>query len=179
MILGKPVFEEAYGRVGITTDSVAVGSGATMFAPTHPFTPDEWDRINTWLNEIYRDFTEKVAAGRRMPVERVHELARGRVWTGADAAANGLVDELGGLAAAAGIARRRAGLPADAPLRVYPRLTPLDQLRVPGSSESRPAAAPALDLGFADAWGPAWRLAARAGLPPYGPLMLPGRWTIN
>jgi protease-4 len=182
VILGKPVFEEAFGRLGITTDSVGVGHGATMFAPTHPFTQDEWDRINTWLDVIYRDFTEKVAAGRRMPVERVHELARGRVWTGADAARNGLVDELGGLAAAARIARRRAGLPADAPLRVYPRLTPLDQLRTPGSSESRPAAAAALDLGFAEAfsgWGPAWRLAARAGLPPYGPLMLPGTWTIS
>src|SRR5208282_3927315 len=148
-------------------------------APTHPFTQDVWDRVNACLDLIYREFTEKAAAGRRMPVERMHELARGRVWTGADAAANGLVDELGGLAAAAEIARRRAGLPADAPLRVYPRLTPLDQLRAPGSSESRPAAATALDLGFADAWGPAWRLAARAGLPPYGPLMLPGKWTIN
>jgi protease-4 len=112
-------------------------------------------------------------------VERVHEVARGRVWTGADAAQNGLVDELGGMQTAAEIARRRAGLPADAPLRVYPRLTPLDQLRPPTSSESRPAAAAAFDLGFSDAWGPAWRLAARAGLPPYGPLMLPGTWTIN
>ena len=112
-----------------------------MFAPTHPFSEDEWQRINTWLDAIYRDFTEKAASGRRMTVERMHELARGRVWTGADAAQNGLVDELGGMAAAADIARRRAGLPADAPLRVYPRLTPLDQLRPPESSESRPAAA--------------------------------------
>ncbi len=80
-----------------------------------------------------------------MPVERMGELARGRVWTGADAAANGLVDELGGMAAAAEIARRRAGLPADAPLRIWPRLTPLDQLRPPESSEARPAAAAALD----------------------------------
>jgi protease IV len=112
-------------------------------------------------------------------VERVHEIARGRVWTGADAAQNGLVDELGGMSAAADIARRRAGLPADAPLRVYPRLTPLDQLRPPESSESRPAATARLDLGFADAWGPAWRLAALAGLSPYGPLMLPGRWIIS
>jgi protease IV len=179
VILGKPVFADALDRVGITTDSVSVGSGATMFAPTHPFTEEEWDRINTWLDAIYRDFTEKVASGRRMPVDRVHEVARGRVWTGADAAGNGLVDELGGLQAAAEIARRRAGLPADAPLRVYPRLTPLDQLRPPESSESRPAAAAALELGFADAWGPAWPLAARAGLPPYGPLMLPGSWTIS
>src|SRR6266581_8362359 len=164
VITGKPVFEEAFGRAGITTDSVSVGSGANMFAPTRPFSEDEWQRINTWLDAIYRDFTAKVASGRRMTVERVHELARGRVWTGADAAQNGLVDELGGMAAAAGIARRRAGLPADAPLRVFPRLTPLDQLRPPESSESRPAAATALDLGFAGAWGPAWRFAAQAGL---------------
>ncbi len=179
VILGKPVLADALDRAGITTDSVSVGTGATMFAPTHPFTDEEWQRINTWLDAVYRDFTEKVASGRRMPVDRVDQVARGRVWTGADAAGNGLVDELGGLQAAAEIARRRAGLPADAPLRVYPKLTPLDQLRPPESSESRPAAAAALELGFADAWGPAWRLAARAGLPPYGPLMLPGKWTIN
>jgi protease IV len=182
VIMGKPVLADALERVGITTDSVAVGSGATMLAPTHPFTEDEWNRINIWLDAIYQDFIGKVASGRRMPVERVHEVARGRVWTGADAAQIGLVDELGGMQAAAEIARRRAGLPADAPLRVYPRLTPLDQLRPPSSSESRPAAAAAFDLGFGDGfsgWGPAWRLAARAGLPPYGPLMLPGSWTIN
>ncbi len=182
VIMGKPVLAGALERVGITTDSVAVGSGATMLAPTHPFTEDEWNRINIWLDAIYPDFIGKVASGRRMPAERVHEVARGRVWTGADAAQNGLVDELGGISAAAEIARRRAGLPADAPLRVYPRLTPLDQLRPPESSESRPAAAAGLDLGFADAfsgWGPAWRLAAQVGLPPYGPLMLPGKWTIT
>src|SRR5580700_6685883 len=181
VILGKPVLEEALGRAGITTDSVAEGARATMFAPTHPFTEDEWERINAWLDVIYRDFTQKAAAGRRMPVERMHELARGRVWTGADAAANGLVDELGGMAAAAEIARRRAGLPADAQLRIWPRLTPLDQLRPPESSEARPAAAAALDFGFSaySGWGPAWRLAARAGLPPYGPLMLPGSWNIT
>jgi protease IV len=179
VIMGKPVLEEAFGRIGITTDSVSVGRGATMFTPTHPFSQDEWQRINVWLDAIYRDFTEKVASGRRMTVEQVDEIARGRVWTGADAAQHGLVDELGGMAAAADIARRRAGLPADAPLRVYPRLTPLDQLRPPESSESRPAAAARLYLGFADAWGPAWRFAAQAGLSPYGPLMLPGRWIMN
>ena len=179
VILGKPVFADALERAGIATDSVAEGERARMFALTHPFTDDEWDRINTWLDAVYRDFTEKVAAGRRMPVERVHELARGRVWTGADAAENGLVDTLGGMADAAEIARKRAGLPASARLRVYPRLTPLDQLRPPESSEARPAAAAALGLSFADGWGPAWRLAASAGLSPYGPLILPGPWTIS
>jgi protease-4 len=178
VITGKPVLSQALERVGVTTDSVSVGTGATMFAPTHPFSDEEWQRLNAWLDAIYRDFTEKVASGRRMAVEQVHEVARGRVWTGADAARNGLVDELGGMADAADIARRRAGLPSGAPLRAFPRQSPLDQLRPPESSESRPAAA-ALDLGLAGPWGPAWRLAAEAGLSPYGPLTLPGRWTIS
>jgi protease IV len=179
VIMGKPVFKEAFERVGITTDSVSVGRGANMFAPAHPFSEDDWQRINAWLDEIYRDFTSKVASGRRMTAEQVHEIARGRVWTGADAAENGLVDELGGTAVAAEIARRRAGLPARAPLRTYPRLTPFDQLRAPESSESKPAAASGLDLGAFSGWGPAWQLAARAGLSPHGPLTLPGHWIIH
>jgi protease-4 len=179
VIMGKPVFEEAFERAGITTDSVSVGRGANMFALARPFSEDDWERINAWLDAIYRDFTEKAASGRRMTAEQMDQVARGRVWTGADAAQNGLVDELGGMTVAAEIARRRAGLPADAPLRIYPRLTPFDQLRPPESSESRPAAATALDLGAFSAWGPAGRFAARAGLSPYGPLTLPGHWTIQ
>ena len=60
---------------------------------------------------VYTEFVAKAAEGRRMPVQRMGELARGRVWTGADAAANGLVDELGGLADAAEIARARRACP--------------------------------------------------------------------
>jgi protease IV len=179
VIMGKPVFEEAFERAGITTDSVSVGRGANMFALARPFSEDDWERINAWLDAIYRDFTEKAASGRRMTAEQMDTLARGRVWTGADAAQNGLIDELGGMTVAAEIARRRAGLPADAPLRTYPRLTPIDQLRSPESSESRPAAATALDFGAFSAWGPAGRFAARAGLSPYGPLTLPGHWIIH
>jgi protease-4 len=155
-----------------------------MFSSSRPFSEAEWARINEWLDAVYADFTDKVASGRRMSAERVHELARGRVWTGADAIANGLADEAGGLREAIAIARKRAGLPADAPVRIYPRLSPLDQLRPPESSEARPAARSQLGAGalaalFADGWGPAWRFAAAAGLPPYGPLTLPGVWTIS
>jgi len=170
VILGKPVIEQLLDRAGVVVDTAGTSSRSRMFAATHPFSEEEWDQINTWLDAIYHDFTTKVASGRGMTAERVHELARGRVWTGADAAANGLVDELGGLHTAAAIARTRAGLPASAPLRSYPRLSPLDQLRPPESSEARPAAA----ARFAEGWGPAALLAARVGLPPYGPLMLPG-----
>jgi protease IV len=192
VFMGKPVLRELFGRAGVTTDSITDGAGAaraTMFSSSRPFSETEWARINEWLDSVYADFTEKVASGRRLPAERVHELARGRVWTGADAITNGLADEVGGLREAVGIARKRGGLPDDAPVRVFPRLTPLDQLRPAESSEARPAAraqlgSGALDAGtlaalFADGWGPAWRFAAAAGLPPYGPLTLPGTWTIS
>jgi protease-4 len=175
VILGKPVFSQLLDRAGVIVDAVGDGDNSQMFSSAHPFTEQEWERINSWLDAIYRDFTSKVAQGRNMTAERVHDLARGRVWTGADAAENGLVDELGGLHKAAAIARVRGGLPDSAPLRAFPRVSPLDQLRPPESSEARPAAIARLTEG----WGPAWRLAARAGLPPYGPLMLPGSWTIS
>ncbi|TVZ04110.1 signal peptide peptidase SppA [Trebonia kvetii] len=187
VIMGKPVLQDLFERAGVTTDSITDGAGAaqaTMFSSARPFSEAEWARINAWLDAIYADFTAKVASGRRMPLDRVHELARGRVWTGADAIAAGLADEAGGMREATAIARKRAGLPDDAPVRVYPRLGPLDQLRPAESSEARPAARSAVGAGslaalFADGWGPAWRFAAAAGLPPYGPLTLPGVWTIS
>ncbi|HEY6495097.1 MAG TPA: signal peptide peptidase SppA [Trebonia sp.] len=187
VFMGKPVLRELFGRAGVTTDSITDGAGAaraTMFSSSRPFSEAEWARINEWLDAVYADFTDKVASGRRLSAEQVHDLARGRVWTGADAIANGLADEVGGLREAVAIARKRAGLPDDAPVRAFPRLSPLDQLRPAESSEARPAARAQLGAGtlaalFADGWGPAWRFAAAAGLPPYGPLTLPGTWIIS
>ena len=180
VLSGKPVLADLLGRAGVTTDSVAEGAHSAMFTTSRPFSEDEWALVNSWLDHIYADFTGKVAAGRGMSGDRVHELARGRVWTGADALANGLVDELGGLDRAVGLARTRAGLPPDAPVRIYPKVRPLDRFRSPASSDSRPAAPAGLAAGLlAEAWGPVWRLAARAGFAPHGPLMLPGSWTFE
>ena len=66
----------------------------------------------------------------------------------------------------------------------YPAPGQLDQLRPVESSEARPAARAQLGAGtlaslFFDGWGPAWRFAAAAGLPPHGPLTLPGAWKIS
>ena len=199
VISGKPVLSDMLGKVGVTTDSVVVGQHAAMFSTSRPFSSEEWQIVDSWLDRIYADFTGKVAAGRGLPAERVHELARGRVWTGADAHERKLVDELGGLEDAAEIARRRAGLPATAPLVHYPKLTPLERIRPAASSEDRRAAAAAYatagplsqlaDLGdaasaagvalLAESWGPVWQLAARCGLPAAGPLLLPGSWTFH
>jgi protease-4 len=176
VLTGKPVTASLLERVGITTDSVTQGAHADMFSTTRPFSKDEWSKINSWLDRIYADFTGKVASGRGMTREQVHEIARGRVWTGADAAGIGLVDHLGGLDDAVALARRKARLPDSAPLRGYPRGRPLDRLRRPESSEDYAAAGASL---LAESWGPVWRLAAGAGFPPSGPLHLPVPWTFQ
>lgn len=200
---GKPVVAQMLGKAGVTTDAVVTGRHANMFSTRHPFSDEEWAIVDAWLDHIYADFTGKVAAGRRLSAERVHELARGRVWTGADARDRDLVDDLGGIEDAAAVARTRAGLPATAPLVHFPRLGALERLRPASSSEDRRAAARAAGGGWdgalagraaaaaataaglsditalAEAWGPVWRAAARLGLPAAGPLMLPGSWTFH
>lgn len=173
---GKPVMTDLLQKIGINTELVADGVNAGMFSTARGFSPEQWDRVNGWLDRIYDDFVGKVAQSRGLTRERAHELARGRVWTGADAHANGLVDELGGLEHALGLARERARLADDAPVRVYPRLNPLERLRGPESSEDKSAALARMRL---DAWGPLARLSAELGLPAAGPLSLPGWYVIR
>ena len=74
----------------------------------------------------YDEFVDKAAQGRALPREKVESIARGRVWTGRQALARGLVDELGGLTEAVEGAKRRAGIPVAQPVRleVFPKAFP-------------------------------------------------------
>lgn len=181
---GKVVTSELMSKIGFTHDSAAVGRHALMFSSTRSYSDTEWERLNLSLDRIYADFTTKVAAGRGLELDMVEALARGRVWTGADAHERGLVDELGGLERAVELAKHRAGLPVDAEveLRELPRSTPLERLRPPKSSEDTggaEAAMPSLDSLRLSAWGRFAPIAAALGLPAAGPLMLPGAWQIR
>ncbi|GGS58038.1 signal peptide peptidase SppA [Planobispora rosea] len=173
---GKPVIGELLDKIGVTSETVSEGANAAMFSTAHGFSESQWARVNAWLDRIYDDFVGKAAQGRGLTRERAHELARGRVWTGADARDGGLVDEVGGLEDALDLARKRAGLPVDAPIRTYPKLHPLERLRPPESSEDRAAALARVRV---EAWGPIAALAGELGLSPYGPLILPGTWRIG
>lgn len=173
---GKPVMRELLERVGVNSELVAEGTNAGMFSATRAWSPEQWERVNAWLDRIYDDFVGKVAEGRGLTRDRAHELARGRVWTGSDARSCGLVDELGGLEDALGMARKRAGLGAEAPVRAYPRLNPLERLRGPESSEDKAAALTRVRL---EAWGPFARLSAELGFPAAGPLSLPAWYRIQ
>jgi protease-4 len=174
VVVGKPIVSDLLERIGVGIGSVEDGAHARMFSTTRDFSDSEWERINASLDRIYDDFTAKVAEGRDMSREQVHKLARGRVWTGADACRNGLVDELGGLDVALDLARKKAGLASDAPVRVFPHTSPLDRLRPPESSDDRMAAGVRLEP-----WGSLAGLANRLGLPAAGPLTLPGSWDVH
>jgi protease-4 len=136
VLAGKQVIRDALGRAGIRVDSEAVGTHAEMFSAQRPFTDDEWERLEAWLDAVYADFTEKAAADRRLPVEQLREVARGRVWTGADALARGLVDRIGGLEEAVAVACERAGLRRDAvTVHALPHVGVVQRLRPAESSE--------------------------------------------
>jgi protease-4 len=172
VVSGKQVVEGLVERLGIGHEGVAGGRHGLMFSPLQAFAEDEWERLNLWLDRIYDDFTAKVADGRNLPRDHVDEVARGRVWTGADAKERGLVDELGGLRVALDVARQRAGIaPSDElDARVYPRVPLAARVRPAQSSEDPAAAGARLRV---EAWGPFADVASRLGLSTYGPLMLP------
>lgn len=168
---GKPVTTELTDKLGLTYDAVSRGRHARMSSLHAAYSESERERLEELLDRVYADFTAKVAAGRSMTPEAVHEVARGRVWTGADAARNGLVDSLGGLRDAVAIARRKAGLDDQAPLRPAISVSPLARLRPPTSSDD-PRAAAAVTT-WTDGWGGFADLAAALGLPVLGPLTMP------
>jgi protease-4 len=114
---GKLVTRELWRKVGVTWDDVHTSEHSTMWSPRHPYGP-AYERFQAMLDRIYEDFTTKVAAGRNMPIERVLEIAKGRIWTGEDALDLGLVDALGGLDVALALAREAAGLDPDAEVRI-------------------------------------------------------------
>jgi protease-4 len=112
VLAGKFVTPAMWEKIGITFDQVETGANANFWNSSHPWSEAEWVRFNAWLDRIYDDFTSKVAEGRKLPKEKVLEIARGRVWTGEDAKERGLVDELGGLSAAIRAAKEAAKIPA-------------------------------------------------------------------
>lgn len=117
---GKAVVTGLKHKLGIRPDEVHAGANARISSASTPYSDREWERLQRWLDRVYDDFTTKVADGRDLPLEQVGEIARGRVWTGADALKIGLVDELGGYPAAMQALRDLLLLPLDAPVRLVP-----------------------------------------------------------
>lgn len=112
----KLVLETFYERYGFHPEAIQRSPFALAMSPSHPFTEAERALQERAIAEVYARFTHRVASGRKLPLARVEELARGRVWTGRDAHAQGLVDELGDLGLGVARAKEIAGLRENAPV---------------------------------------------------------------
>jgi protease-4 len=121
---GKIVTSGLYERLGARREAVSRGEAAGLYADDAPFAETERQKIRAHLGDSYARFKGRVAQGRGMDEEEVEAIARGRVWTGAQALERGLVDALGDLQLAAQKARELAGVPPD-------RITPLVDLPAP------------------------------------------------
>ncbi|ORW29062.1 signal peptide peptidase SppA [Mycobacterium paraense] len=141
VITGKLVVRGLKGRLGVASDTVRTNANADAWSADAPFTPEQRAHREAEADLMYADFVDRVAEGRKLSIDDVDVAARGRVWTGADAAERGLVDELGGFRAAVRRAKALAGLDEDTEVRLvgYPSSSLLDLVR-PRSS-SQPAAA--------------------------------------
>jgi protease-4 len=172
VISGKMLTADFWDKVGVSWDNVQSSANATFWSNLQDYTPDQWDRLQNWLDRIYDDFTTKVGEGRGLPKAKVLEVAQGRVWTGEDAKALGLVDELGGFPVALRLAREAAGIPSEAGvhLQVFPPPKTLVRIfmeRLMGEGEERgeDASVTALARGF-ELLQPLGILARSVGLGP-------------
>jgi protease-4 len=123
VLTGKVSFGKSLDMIGVETGEVTVGKNTDFDSAVKPFTPDQWVSLNRQADAIYADFTQKVADGRKLPLAKVQEIAKGRVWSGADANQRGLVDKLGGFWMAADTAKKLAGISEDTQVvfKRYPR----------------------------------------------------------
>ena len=97
--------------LGITHDPLQRGANADLYSALKPFDERQTALMRNRMDDIYGRFLDHVAAGRKLDRAAVEAVAGGRVWTGNDALAVGLVDELGGLDRAVALAREEAGIP--------------------------------------------------------------------
>ena len=175
VLTGKGVVRDALGRIGISQEAVSEGTNARMYSAQEEFTDAQWAQLEETLDRIYKDFVAKAAQDRGLPEDRLESLARGRVWTGADAHGHKLVDELGGFQHALTLACNRAGLDRDEiGVTSVPHRNLLSQLKAPTTTDDLAVTAAPLTLD-----GLTTGLYSALGLPPAGVLRMPFNWEIS
>lgn len=146
VVAGKMVTADLWNRFGIEWGQITRGQNAGMWSSLSPYSESESKRLDTILDDIYGAFVRNIAEARKLPAASVRDIAKGRVWTGSQAKALGLVDELGDMDTALGFAREAAGLPRDADVTLEPFPKPEPQWLqaldlITGRSEARSVSA--------------------------------------
>ncbi len=123
VLAGKFSLDGLLRKLGITSEKLVFGEKADIFSPFRPFTPEERKVLKEEILWTYDRFLDKAAEGRGLAREAVDAVGKGRIWTGRQAKDLKLVDELGGLTMALGLAKKEAGIDADEEVRldVWPR----------------------------------------------------------
>jgi protease-4 len=119
---GKFAVGPALARFGVDVRQIGVGGDyAGAYSLGQPFNNAQRDAFDRWMDRIYANFLGRVAKGRNLAPAQVAEIAKGRVWTGAQAKGIGLIDEVGGFYQAVARAKALAEIEGEIPLR---RMTP-------------------------------------------------------
>ncbi len=121
VLAGKFSMAGLYEKLGVTAEKVSFGDKADIFSTFRPFTPEERKILKEEILWTYDRFLSGAAEGRKMDKDAVDKVGKGRVWTGRQAKEIGLVDELGGLTLAIGLAKGLAGIPAEEDVRLEVR----------------------------------------------------------
>jgi len=123
VVFGKFVMKGLYDKIGIDKEIVKTSKYADLFTDYRGFNQEEKAKMTGMLNYVYESFLEIVSKNRKMKIEEVDKIARGRVWSGTTANELKLVDKLGGLNEAIEEARRLAKIPASEKvgIKIYPR----------------------------------------------------------
>jgi protease-4 len=119
---GKVVLSGLLAKIGAGTSSVQVGANAGLGSAFEDFSPQGQARFEAFLDDVYAGFKDRVAEGRKLSADQVESVAKGRIWSGEDAKAKGLVDQLGGYEDALAAAKDVAGIPAssDVTVEIFP-----------------------------------------------------------
>ena len=125
-----PTIPRTLAKIGVHTDGVGTTKFAGAFDITRPLDPQVGEMIQSVIDKGYRDFTGRVAQARHRSVGEIDAIARGRVWSGAQAKERGLVDQFGGLndALADAASRTKLGKPGDYQVRYIEKMaTPFER----------------------------------------------------
>ncbi len=112
VFFGRVNLQGLYDKIGLKKEILKRGHFAAIDSEDGPLSDEDRAKLHKEIDSFYKAFVERVAAGRKRPYDQMAPLAEGRVWLGAQAKANGLIDEIGGLDRALDLIKERAKIAA-------------------------------------------------------------------
>jgi protease-4 len=135
-IYGKINMAGLFNKLGVTFDWVTKGPNALLWSGVTDFDENQWKRVEDHHDASFRRWLENISAARDIPLDTLLPLTEGRVWTGRQAKAHRLIDDVGGYARAVEVAKEEAGIATDEEVTFvhYPKRRGLYELLTSGDA---------------------------------------------